>query len=266
MQDGLDRRSKVQGLVLAKVRVLVAGHPKHVVLHHVHPGEQRPQMSRDDLFERDEPLAVGEGDEPGQDRGHLHPSKPPDQRARVPDRHRQVQREVRDVGERVCRVHGQRGQDGQDRLFEDPIQERLPFLVQGIPIEDPHPSLLQGGSDLVGVDLLMAGGELSGPGSDQVQLLGWRQPVDGGNGDAGVHPLVELGHPDLEELVQIRGEDRQELDAFQHRETGVFGDRQHSFVEVEPGQVPVQVTRLKGGGDAEIRPLPRCRSKGVTRL
>ena len=46
------------------------------------------------------------------------------------------------------------------------------------------------------------------------------------------------------ELVEVRGEDRQELGALEQRQRRVGGQRQHPGVEVQPAQFPVEVAVL----------------------
>jgi hypothetical protein len=57
----------------------------------------------------------------------------------------------------------------------------------------------------------------------------------------GLDLLAEARDPDLEELVEVRGEDRQEAGPFQERVAGVTGLVEHPRVEVEPGQLAVDV-------------------------
>jgi hypothetical protein len=64
--------------------------------------------------------------------------------------------------------------------------------------------------------------------------------------------LPQAGDADLEELIEVLAEDRQELDALGQRLLGVLGQRQDALVEVEPGQLAVEVTSVTsevGGRD-----------------
>ena len=58
------------------------------------------------------------------------------------------------------------------------------------------------------------------------------------------------GHPHHVELVEVGREDRQELGPLQQRLAGVLGQREHPGVEVEPGQLAVEVAVVGqlGGG------------------
>jgi hypothetical protein len=53
--------------------------------------------------------------------------------------------------------------------------------------------------------------------------------------------LLEAGHSDLEELVEVRCPDRQELDLLEKREVGSGGEIHDPLVELEPGQLSIQI-------------------------
>src|SRR5207253_8610472 len=60
----------------------------------------------------------------------------------------------------------------------------------------------------------------------------------------------DLRYPDLEELVQVGAEDRQELEPLEPRVRGVGGLFEHPRVELEPGQLAVEVViRRERRGD-----------------
>jgi hypothetical protein len=88
----------------------------------------------------------------------------------------------------------------------------------GAPLED-------GSSPLVNGSQLLAGGHAIG------RRLRQR----------GVDLLFEAGDPDLEKLVDVLAQDRQEANPLEKRERLVLGHGEHAFVEVELGQLSVQV-------------------------
>jgi hypothetical protein len=102
------------------------------VLTHLHAGEQLVQVGGDDVFERDEPAAYRPGSdsplddpqEPGQHRGHLDPGEVLGAGRRVDEDDGEVERQAGDVGERVGRVDGQRGEHREDLLAEEAVQRR----------------------------------------------------------------------------------------------------------------------------------------------
>ena len=82
-QDRLDLLQEVARLVLLHIQIGVAGDPEHVVRAHLHAGEQPIQVRGDHVFDRDEPLPVGQREEPRQQRGHLQPREPTTARGRI---------------------------------------------------------------------------------------------------------------------------------------------------------------------------------------
>ena len=76
---------------------------------------------------------------------------------------------------------------------------------------------------------------------DARQLLARGQPVGAADGQAGLVAALQPGDPNHVELVEVGGEDRQELGPLQQGLAGVLGQREHAGVEVEPRQLAVQV-------------------------
>ena len=56
----LEGDEEVVGLLLLDGEVGVAGHPEHPVVDHRHAREQRVEVGRDQVFQEDEALAVGQ--------------------------------------------------------------------------------------------------------------------------------------------------------------------------------------------------------------
>ena len=86
--------------------------------------------------------------------------------------------------------------------------------------------------------------------ADGRELLLGRPPV-GGSGDlAGLDLLAQAGDAHLEELVEVAGEDRQELDPLEQRVSFIARLVQDTSVEFQPRQFTVQIRkrRLRSGG------------------
>src|SRR5262249_13111589 len=72
------------------------------------------------------------------------------------------------------------------------------------------------------------------------------QPVAGGLvlGGARGQPRLEAhfqaADSDLEELVEVVAEDREELRALEHRQRLSVGERENSLVEIEPGGLSIE--------------------------
>ena len=67
------------------------------------------------------------------------------------------------------------------------------------------------------------------------------QPVGAAGVDPGVELVEEPGDPDHEELVEVGGVDRAEAEPLEQRHLGVLGQFEHPLVEVEPGELAVEV-------------------------
>ncbi len=213
------------------------------VVQHLHAREQRAQVVGDDLLERDEGRGALERHEARQQLlGHLHPRHVLRLRHRIPQQHRQAQRQVGDVREVPPQPDGQRGEHGEDLLAE----ARVP-PAPGPP--RPAPSWRG-----------CAGPSPPAPGAAPARSSRpWRWPCSRmracslSSVSPGVAPsgtsrataparmlLVQPGHPDHEELVQVARVDGAELQPLQQRHRGVLGQLEHPIIEGQPRQLPVE--------------------------
>ena len=247
----LQRRQEVLGVVLLHLEVLVAGDPEGEAIADLHAGEQHVEVGGDDLLERHEAgeHVVGERGLPAgrvdvqqarQQGRDLDPREVLLARLRVDQRHRQVEREPGDVGERVRRIDGERRQDGEDLVGEEP-GERLALVVgQLVPADDGDALLLQGWKDPVAVQDRLHGLQLVGDEGDLLEDLPGLQARCRAHGQPGGDPALEAGHADHEELVEVGGEDREEAGTLQQRHGLVGGELQHPLVELQPGDLAVE--------------------------
>src|SRR6202035_48710 len=88
---------------------------------------------------------------------------------------------------------------------------------------------------------------LQHPLADQADRLGREPPVLAGLLDAGIDLVVQAGHPNHVVLVEVGGVDRAELQPLQQRHALVLGELEDPVVEVQPGQLAVQVERRVEG-------------------
>ena len=239
-QFTLKRLHQVLRDVLVHLQVPGPGDPEHVMLEHVKADEQLGQVRRDHVFQRHEPV-LAHGEEAGQQRRHLHPGEHGHAGVRVGHHDRQAEREARDVGERVRRVHDQRGEHRVDPVPEQCLQVLL--LVGGklLPAQDLDALRRQGGHDpaveVLGVPQAELAGGVQGALKDQVG----GQPLDVLHRQAGRHPPHPARHPDHEELVQVAREDGHEAHPLQQRKRLVLGEFEHPLVEPEPALLPVEI-------------------------
>ena len=123
------------------------------------------------------------------------------------------------------------------------------------------PLSARAGHDLVEEQPLLALDQRLDPLAHLDELLAGGAPVGRGHAEPGGHLLLQAGHPHLEELVEVLAEDGEELGPLEERHRLVGRQGQHPLVEVEPGQLPVQVARRVGrrrpAGPRPARPPPR---------
>ena len=153
----------------------------------------------------------------------------------------------------------------QDR--EDLVQEALAQLQAAL-----RPLLVRHDADVLVGQLVahlevrpgVRGLELEHPVPDALQDLGGRQAVGRRPRMARRDLLLETRDPDLEELVQVAGEDGQEPGALQQRVSLVLGLVQHARVELQPRQLAVEVGQPAGHatGGAATRGCAGWSSRG----
>ncbi len=230
----LDRDQQVVRLVLLEGEVGVAGDPEGVVVADRHAREERVQVGRDDLLQGHEALAVGHDDEARQGRRHLDPGDAALARGRVLHLDHEVERQVRDVGERVAGIDGQRREDRVDLALEDLDEVLAVLVVERGPTGEADAGVGQARHDQVQEDVVLAADELLDAGPDHGELLAGAQAVDRAGAHAGSDLVLERGDPDLVELVEQLGEDGEELGPLQQGDAVVLGQIEQAGAEVEP--------------------------------
>ena len=101
--------------------------------------------------------------------------------------------------------------------------------------------------------------DLLGARADERELFARRQAVGGADRQAGLVAPLEARDPHHVELVEIRGEDREELGTLEQRQRLVLGECEHPRVEVEPAQFAVEVAILGQTGERGVAFDGRCR-------
>jgi hypothetical protein len=207
----------------------------------LHPGEQELEVGLDDLVDRDE-LVVLDLEESRQDLRDLHSGEDSLVGVGVPQPHGDRQAQRRDVRERVTGVDRERREHGED-LVEEPLPQRLVVLGDGVVIDDRH---ALGGQGLAQIeeDRGVLGDELEHALARLRDLLGGRPSVRRAGDGTRLDLLAQPGDPDLEELIEVAGEDGRELDSLEQRVACVTRLVQHPRIELEPRQLAVQVREL----------------------
>ena len=118
-QFHFDRFKQVVCFFFGQSQVGIADHPEPMAALYLHAGEELGQERGNDLLHGDEARVVRKRQEPRQKGRDLDPGKTPLAALRVTHHHRQVEREVGYVGERVARIDTEGCQDGEHLGFED---------------------------------------------------------------------------------------------------------------------------------------------------
>ena len=211
----LDREEEVVGLVLLEGQVGVAGHAEEVVLLDLHALEEQVQVGLDDLVQQDEPVVADRltGDplelqESGQDRRDLDPRESPDAGLGISQADGDRQGQGRDVREAMARVDREWRQDGVDLLDEPPSERRVVIRDFAV-VEQLDPGATKVAAH-VPIDRRVLLHELQHARSDRAQLGRGARTLRRDAGQSGPNLLAKAGNTDLEELVQVVREDRQE--------------------------------------------------------
>ena len=206
-------------------------------------GENFGQKPGDQFLHQHKALAVaGEGDQPAE-----HPVAAGDDAHSLAaalgaqDGHG-VDGLVAQEGEGLLAADDLGGEQGQDVGGKILLQKGQLLVRQGGEGAQLHPLVRQLGHEDP-ADPVPLGQQVPGPVQHGGGLLGAgesRLVVHGGEVE-GVH---KHPHPDHIELVQVALEDGGEIQPFAQGVGGVLGLLQHAAVELEPGQLPVDIAPL----------------------
>ena len=258
VQHLLDRFQEIFVFVL-ELEVGVAGDAERMVRDDVHPGEQTVEVRGDDLLDRHEPGVVGERDEAGQDRRHLHAREAVFAGLRIaarPPRGSATGSRCTGTGCAGSTASGvSTGNIWASNTAASSARSAGPSSSQ---LAKRMPASSSAGATSLLNDAGVAGDELVGVRPDRAELLAGVEAVGRAGADAGVELLLEARDADLEVLVEVLGEDGEELGPLEQRLLRVLREREHPRVEVEPRELSVQepqrIPRRIG--------LNRCRRTG----
>ena len=144
------------------------------------------------------------------------------------------------------RVDRERREHGEDALTEPLLQQLTIGLGELVPMHETDALLLERGQQVTddeGTGTLLQRVDLL---ADRRELLRGAHAVGGHRRDAGVDLLLEARDPDLEELVEVLTEDRDELDALEQWTGRILGEREHPRIELQPGELAVDEPRARG--------------------
>src|SRR6185295_11636609 len=169
-----------------------------------------------------------------------HPSEALLSGVGIPDEDAQTQRQPGDVGEALAGPERERREHGVDIPVEAPGELLALVLIALRDPADVDPLLVECGAQISVPDAGLLRGQLADAITDLGERHRRRSPVRGADAEAGRRLTHEAGHSHHEELVEVRGEDRRELEALEKREVGICGKLKHPRVELEPRELAVQ--------------------------
>ena len=176
---------------------------------------------------------------------------------------RQRKAEIWDKGERMCRIDGKRRQH-RENLFEkahlDPGEFLFRYFLRFQQADARFPQLLEQFRETA---LLIAHQRVRHV-VHAVELLGHRHAVRAHSLDAGPHLPAQTRDANHVELVEVGGRDGEEAQPLQKRMVGVFRFLQHTLIEGQPGQLPVDEALGPGHVDRRNRDFRR-RAHGLGR-
>ncbi len=186
---------------------------------------EEPRQHGGDLHDREEILP------------HLPPAPAPPPLA--PQEQGDVEGLVAQVRERVPGVDGERRERREHVVRE--VGARRGGLLRG-EVARRHDE--QPGAGELGNELLAPGppsllDERVRARRHRRELLGREEPVRRGLGDAARDLLLQPGDPDHEELVEVRADDAEELEALEERQRAIARLLEDALVELEPRELAV---------------------------
>ena len=148
------------------------------------------------------------------------------------------------------RINGQRREHRKNTSTKLGDEVIAIGLVEVGDRSDRDPLLLEGRRHVPGEEIGAPLQQVSRPLVDGTELLTGRHAVGRCLWEGGMDLLFQTGDADLEELVDVLAKDRQEAHSLEQGQRLVLRQSEHPFVEVELGELPVEVPRLglNGGG------------------
>ncbi len=139
----------------------------------------------------------------------------------------------------MARIDGQRREDGVDLVAKEIPGPRCVMAGEICDIPDEDVVFREGGEDFLVPKPVNCLGHLVDELLDGVEDLGRGHAVGPDVRGAAVDLLLDAGDANLEELVEVRRENREELHAFHEGLPAVLGLFEDPPVELEPAQFPV---------------------------
>ena len=222
-----------------------------------HAGKEELQVERHQLFQRHRRehrrgFAAAElgGDrhEARQDLlGNLHPCELLLAAVGIADQGRHVEAEVAQERKGVGRIHRQRREHRKDGAAEVGVGPVLLASVEPGVVDQLDAVFVEVALERMAVVLLLQFEQGAQLGLDRLQLLQGGEAVVTEGGYPGLLLRLQRSHAHHEKFVEVVAEDRAELGLLQQGGVLIEGLGQHSLVEGDPAQLPVDV--VLGGNE-----------------
>ena len=229
---GLNRFEKVGGVV-GHLEVGIARHPEHCALDDVDAGEECGQEVGDDLLERNMKAVAAKREEAPETFGDLHAREALVARLRVLSEDREREREARDVRERLTGADRERCEHRVDLAVKLTLELLELLRAQVFDAANGDSLGSEGWTKLAFPELRLQCQQLENALPDASERLLGCEPVRRANQDARLGLPEESRDPHLEELVEVRGEDRAELHTLEQRQRLVRRQLENASVELE---------------------------------
>ena len=218
------------------------------VLHRI-AGEELTHVGSDEVLEQHVSLLAGgrgQAHQPAEHGWHLNDRHglgahlaPSTGALFLSQHHREVERLVAQVREGVTWIHRQGRQSRKHLGHEVRPCRRALLAVELARGEEMDAIRVQLGQELLAPDLVVIGHQGVRALGDSLQLLAGQHPVRRGVGDAAEVLLLEARHTDHEELVEVRGDDGEELEPFEERHVPVACLLENPLIKLQPGELAV---------------------------
>ena len=237
----LDHREQILRLLgVRDLQVGVAREPEQIAGEHLHPREERVEPSGDQRLQRHVRVQLPRRHPARQALGDLHARESHAAGHRVAQLHREREREVADVRERVPRVDGERRQHGIHLRIEVRVDPQTLLVIELVDCDESHTNAPQQREQHLVQQLSLPSDQRAHPLVDQFELFGRRESVSRGLEHAGRELPPQASDADHVELVEIRREDREELEPLEQRRALVLRLVKHSRIELEPAELAIQ--------------------------
>ncbi len=205
--------------------------------------EDRGLVAQDQVFQRDVRAPRTRQRHPHQPRQRSrnlhHAERGLDRVLTAREHHAHVDALVAHVRERVHRVDRDRREHRKDVLVEMGIERRQVFGGQLLGLNQCDACCAQPRTHFVRPDSVALRDQLVCALADGRELLHRRHAIRRNFLDLAGELRLQPRDPHHEELVQVAGEDRQELQALEQRHSLVARFRDHARVELEPGKLAI---------------------------